>query len=136
MCRWSVENSSAFLNDISGSAFSLPYGDLQFTVGIEGRKDMLSERGDPRDGGPGTPQTSKVGIIRQWGGQVDEIVADVDPLTVDADQGGGFRLLAQQHHQLVLALGIKRGGRFVQHDDIGIVQEDAGERQPLLLAAR
>jgi iron complex outermembrane receptor protein len=66
-----------FGGDISGSAFSLPYGDLQFTVGAEGRKDMLSERGDPRDGGPGTPQTSKVGIIRQWGGQAP-VLNDLD----------------------------------------------------------
>jgi outer membrane receptor protein involved in Fe transport len=58
-----------FGGNISGSAFALPYGDLQFTLGVESRKDMLNERGDPRAGGPGTPQTSKVGIIRQWGGQ-------------------------------------------------------------------
>lgn len=66
-----------FGGDVSGKAFSLPAGDLQFTVGVEGRKDMLSERGDPRDGGPGTAQTPKVGIIRQWGGQAP-VLNDLD----------------------------------------------------------
>lgn len=66
-----------FGGSISGNAFSLPYGDLQFTAGFESRKDMLSERGDPRAGGPGTPQASKVGIIRQWGGQAP-VLNDLD----------------------------------------------------------
>ena len=54
----------------------------------------------------------------------------------DADQRGLFRLLAQELHQLVLALGIERGGRLVEHDDVRVVQEDAGEGETLLLAAR
>ncbi len=63
--------------DISGSAFFLPYGDLQFTVGLESRKRYAERKGDPRDGGPGAPQTSKVGIIRQWGGQAP-VLNDLD----------------------------------------------------------
>ncbi len=54
----------------------------------------------------------------------------------DAHQRRTLRLLAQELHQLVLALGVERGGRLVQHDDIRIVQENKGERQTLLLAPR
>ena len=42
----------------------------------------------------------------------------------------------KQLHQLVLALGIERRCRLVKHDDVGLVQEDAREREALLLAAR
>jgi hypothetical protein len=53
-----------------------------------------------------------------------------------ADQRRLFGLANQQFHELVLALRIKRGRRLVQHDDIGVVKNDAGERQALLFAAR
>ena len=53
----------------------------------------------------------------------------------DADEGGGVELFGQQRHQLVLARRIERRGRLVEHDDVGLVQENAREGQPLLLAA-
>ena len=54
----------------------------------------------------------------------------------DADDGRLRAALAEELHQLFLALRIERRRRFVHHDDVRLVQEDAGEGEALLLAAR
>ena len=53
----------------------------------------------------------------------------------DADDRRCIELLRQQLHQLVLAFGVERRRGLVEHDDVGPMQQDAREREPLLLAA-
>ena len=53
----------------------------------------------------------------------------------DADDGGLRQLGHDDLHHLVLALFVERGGRLVQHDDVGVVQQQPREGQPLLFAA-
>src|SRR4051812_32060316 len=53
----------------------------------------------------------------------------------DADDGSFRQLLGDRLHHLVLALLVKRRGRFVQHDDVGTVQQEPREGEALLLAA-
>src|ERR1700732_2034995 len=53
----------------------------------------------------------------------------------DADHGGLGQLLGHQFHHLVLALFIKRRGCLIEHDNVGAVQKQARESEPLLLAA-
>jgi hypothetical protein len=54
----------------------------------------------------------------------------------DADEGRVLRLYAEKRHQLVLALGIERGGCFIEHDNVRSVEKDASEGQCLLLTTR
>jgi len=54
----------------------------------------------------------------------------------DADDGGFRQFLRHDIHHLVLALFVERGGGFVQHDDVRIVQNQSGEGQPLLSRRR
>ena len=54
----------------------------------------------------------------------------------DAHDRGVRELLRQETHQPVLAHRIERRGRLIEHDDIGLVQKDAREREALLLSAR
>ena len=42
----------------------------------------------------------------------------------------------EQLHELGLVCQVERGGRFVEDDNVRLVQENAGKRQPLFLAAR
>ena len=53
----------------------------------------------------------------------------------DADDGGFRQLPDDDLHHLVLALFVERGGRFIEHDDVGIVQQQPREGEALLLAA-
>lgn len=53
----------------------------------------------------------------------------------DADHGGHGQLLGHQLHHLVLALFIECRGRFVQHDDIWLVQKQPREGKPLLFTS-
>src|SRR5687768_3286243 len=53
-----------------------------------------------------------------------------------ADDGGIRELLIEEVHHLVLALGVERGCCFVQHDNIGVMQKQPGESEPLLFASR
>ena len=43
--------------------------------------------------------------------------------------------LEDEPHQVLLARRIERRGRLVHHDDVGPMDEQAREREPLLLAA-
>jgi hypothetical protein len=51
----------------------------------------------------------------------------------DADDCRVFELPRQQLHHSILAHSIERSGRLVEHDDIGAMQQDPRERQPLSL---
>jgi len=53
----------------------------------------------------------------------------------DADDGKPRHLVDQKLHQRVLALRIQRGGGFIEHDNVGPVQQQARNRQTLLFAA-
>src|SRR6476469_9780566 len=50
----------------------------------------------------------------------------------DADDGGFGQLPDDDLHHLVLALFVERGGRLIQYHDVGVVQQEPGESQPLL----
>ena len=52
----------------------------------------------------------------------------------DADNGGCSELGREEFHELVLASGIERRCRFVEHDNVGSMKKDTREGQPLLLA--
>ena len=54
----------------------------------------------------------------------------------DADDGGRTELRRQELHELVLAGGIERGCRLIEHDDVGPMEQNSREGQSLLLAAR
>jgi hypothetical protein len=54
----------------------------------------------------------------------------------DAHDRGVRKLLRQETHQSALPHRIERRGRLIEDDDVGLVQEDAGEREALLLSAR
>jgi hypothetical protein len=54
----------------------------------------------------------------------------------DADDGRVLELVGEQGHELVLALGIERGGRFVEDDDVGPMQQEPSEGEALPLSAR
>ena len=54
----------------------------------------------------------------------------------DADQRRLGNLLVDELHQLFLALGIERRGGLVQHDQVGLVDDQPREGEALLLAAR
>ena len=45
----------------------------------------------------------------------------------DADDARMLELACQKHHQSILARGIERGGRLVEHDDVRAVEQDARE---------
>ena len=53
----------------------------------------------------------------------------------DADDGRPGQLFGDDLHHFVLALFVERGGGFVQYDDIRVVQQQTGKRQPLLFTA-
>jgi hypothetical protein len=52
----------------------------------------------------------------------------------DADDGGRTEFRREEFHELVLAGGIERRCRFIEHDNVGPMEEDSREGQPLLLA--
>jgi hypothetical protein len=54
----------------------------------------------------------------------------------DADHGGLGQFPGHQFHHLVLALGVERRCRFIEHDNVGIVQKQPREGEPLFFASR
>src|SRR5262249_41691283 len=54
----------------------------------------------------------------------------------DADDRQVAALFRQKLHQNVLAVGIKRRGRLVEHHNVRLMQKDARKGQALLLASR
>lgn len=53
-----------------------------------------------------------------------------------ADNGCLWQFLHDPFHHLALTSLVKRGGRLVQHDDVGVVQQQSGKCQTLLFATR
>lgn len=53
----------------------------------------------------------------------------------DADDRRIGQLVDLHLHDLVLDLLVERGCRFVKHDDVGVVEQEAGKGKALLLSA-
>src|SRR5262249_41856517 len=56
-------------------------------------------------------------------------------VAADADDGRVRQALADEHHQILLACRVERGGGFVHHDQVWLVDEEPREGEALLFAA-
>ena len=51
-------------------------------------------------------------------------------------ENGGIRKLVDHHlHDLVLGLLVQRGRCLIEYDDVRVIQEKTGKRQPLFFTA-